>query len=271
MSDVIRVALPDRSVSTVIDTIAHAVAAAGGGDAVGVGMPGFVFEGQVLRSPNFPEWHDVPLAARLAGRIGAPVVVDNDANLAAYGAWARRGGQESLVMLTLGTGVGGGFVFDGRPFVGGRGTAAEVGHLWIGGDRPCGCGARGCLETWVATHGLVAGARERGHDVADGRAVFAAAEAGEAWAVGVLADAAAALGHGLRTLANLLDPDVFVIAGGLAEPRWFGAAEAAFRAEAIAPAAARAQIVWEGRADDFAIHGAARWARQVQIGARAPA
>ena len=261
LGEVFRRALPDRSVTTVVATVCEVVEAAGGADSLGVGMPGFVYAGQVLRSPNFPEWRDVPLAAALSARLGARVVVDNDANLAAFGAWARRGGTESLVMLTLGTGVGGGFVFDGQPFVGGRGTAAEVGHMWIGGERRCGCGATGCLETWVATHGLVAGGRERGHTVADGAAVIAAADAGEAWAADVLAEAATALGRALRTLGNLLDPDVMVIAGGLADPRWLGPAEAVFRRDAVAPSAERAQIVWDGRADDLAIIGGARLAR----------
>jgi glucokinase len=256
-SEIVARPLVDRSPARVLDAVADAIAPLGPAP-VGVGVPGFVHRGVVLGSPNFPGWEGYDLQAALHARLGVPVAVGNDANVAALGAWAERGGDELLVLLTLGTGVGGGVVVDGRPLVGAGGTGAELGHLFVGGARRCGCGGVGCLETWCGTVGLCAAARERGVEVADGETVVAAADAGEPWALEVLAGAALHLGRALVSLVNVFNPDVVVIAGGLAAARrHLVSAEDHLRVHGVPPSVARARIVWGGRAERWAILGAA--------------
>lgn len=263
---VLRARLTDRSVERVVDLIAGLAGELGPIDALGVGVPGFLTrDGTVVGSPNFPDWHDVPLRRLLTQRLGMPVAVENDANAAALGGWARWGQRDSLVLLTLGTGVGGGVVdVDGR-LLRGTGTGAELGHIYAGGDAPCGCGGVGCLETWCSTVGLVRQAREHGHQLADGAAVVAAAERGEDWAVEVMNHSADALGRGLTTLVNLFAPRRLVLTGGLTAARDLLAprAEAWLRRHGVAPSVQAVEVCWQGRAEDVALDGAATRAAQL--------
>lgn len=257
VSQVLRVDLDSRSPSDVIRAVVDVVDRIGP-QPVGVGVPGFVRDGVVLGSPNLPNFDGFDLGDALAGALRRPVHVANDANVAALGAWAERGGTEDLVLLTLGTGVGGGVVIDGRPLTGAGGTGAELGHLFAGGDRPCGCGGRGCLETWCGTVGLIAACAERGLAVLDGQDLLDRADAGDEIARAVLRDAASALGRGLVTLVNLFNPDVIVISGGLTAARQaLGPAQDILRARGIRPSVDRVEVVWGGRADRWAILGAA--------------
>lgn len=145
----------------------------------------------------------------------------------------------------------------GRLLVGAGGTGAELGHIHVGGDRACGCGGAGCLEMWCGTVGLKAAALERGRAVLDGEEVIEAARAGEIWAVEVIQAAAEHLGKGLVSLVNVFNPDVVVIAGGLAQAGdLLAPAETWLRARAVPPSASRARLVWGGRADRWAILGA---------------
>jgi len=250
--------LVDRRVDTVLGSIRALVSQLdpGGCLPVGVGVPGFVRDGVVLGSPNFPLWKAVPLRERLVSDLGRHIVVENDANAATLGAWDARG---DLVLLTLGTGVGGGVVSAGRLLRGAGGTGAELGHLFVGGRRRCGCGGEGCLETWVSTSGLCRSAADLGHSVCDGEGVITAADAGEGWAVTVCQQAARALGRGLVTLVNLFNPDKLVITGGLAraEHQLAAGAERWLRERAVRPSADRVSVTWEPDAQMFAIPGAA--------------
>lgn len=247
--------LRDRSIGVVVATIAEVVGGLGP-SRVGVGVPGFVRDGRVLASPNFPEWRDVDLGARLEEALGVPVSVENDANAAALGAWVRFGGVEDLVLLTLGTGVGGGVVSEGRLVRGRKGTGAELGHIRIGGAARCGCGGTGCLETWSSTVGLVRLARESGVEVTGGAEVLERARAGEGWAIEAVERAAEALGSGLITLANTFAPERIAIAGGLSsDPGAWSRAVEVFEAGVIP--ANRCPVLWLGRADELAIAGAA--------------
>ena len=257
LGPVARRALVDRAPETVIATVVDLVRAHEGVTAVGVGVPGFVRGGVVMGSPNFPGWEGLDLASRLRAELG--VAVENDANCACLGAWHERGGQEDLVLLTLGTGVGGGIVSRGQLLVGAGGTGAEVGHLFAGGDQPCGCGGIGCLETWCGTAGLARRAAALGHPGQDGVSLLAAAEAGEVWASELLHDAGLALGRGLVTLVNLFNPDAIGLAGGLCEARPYleEPAMSWLKAHGVAPSVARAEVFWAGRADHLAILGAA--------------
>jgi glucokinase len=250
-----RVDLRDRGIQAVVSAVEQVVAPLGDGP-VGVGVPGFVHQGIVLGSPNFPEWQGVNLARILSDRLGRTVRVENDANVAALGAYAEYGGD--LVLLTLGTGVGGGVVIGGRLLVGAGGTGAELGHIHVGGTRSCGCGGVGCLEMWCGTVGLSAAARERGLGVVHGEGLAELAGQGDPAAVAIFAEAAEHLGKGLVTLVNVFNPDRIVIAGGLAAARpWFTKAEAWLQRYGVPPSVQRAKVIWGGRAETWAVTGAA--------------
>ena len=201
--------------------------------AVGVGAAGLIDpQGTVRYAPNLP-WADFALGAELSARLAGPVTVDNDANAAAWGeyrAGAGRGAHRSMVMLTLGTGVGGGLVLNDRLVRGAGGMAGELGHMAVveGGPR-CPCGARGCLESLASGTAIARLAREA---IADGRvssggallsmppdgitgkSVTVAAHAGDRDARAVLAAAGRWLGVGIASLVAAFDPQIVVLGGG---------------------------------------------------------
>jgi len=203
--------------------------------AVGIGAAGFVDESRsVVRfAPNLA-WRDEPLRAEVRARVGLPVVVENDANAMAWGE-ARFGagrGEDHLLAVTVGTGIGGGMVICGELYRGRFGIAAEVGHLRVvPGGRRCGCGNAGCWEQYASGRALVrqaqelaavsplVGARllELGGSPAgiDGPHVTRAAAEGDPAAVECLAAVGGWLGQGLADLAAVLDPGVFVVGGGV--------------------------------------------------------
>lgn len=251
--DVAREPLGDPDPLAVLARIADVAARLGPGEPVGVGLPGQVRGGVVLDLPNRPGWRGVPAARLLAERLGVPVAVDNDATVAAAGVWQRRGRPADLLVATVGTGVGAGIVAGGRLL---RGTSGELGHVWAGGERRCGCGRIGCLETIAGTVGLRAAAAEAGHVVADGEAVVAAARASAPWALAVVDAAGVALGRALGGAANLVDPAEVVIIGGLALAEDVLGAPVARGFAAVALDAVRARPTFLGRADEVAVLGA---------------
>jgi glucokinase len=179
-------------------------------------------EGVVVFSPNFLGWSRVPLREMLGTSLGLPVLLENDANAAAWGEhWGGAGrGEGNLVMFTLGTGVGGGVVADGRLLRGSRGMAGELGHLSVvaPGGRPCGCGSRGCLERYASATAMVELAAESwegpGPPPADAREVHRLAREGNAACRRALVQAGRALGRAMAGLVNVLDPGLFVVGGG---------------------------------------------------------
>jgi glucokinase len=204
--------------------------------ALGVGLPGLVdLDGVVHYAPNLPGFVGVRARERLATTCPVPVVVDNDANVAALGEvlhGAGRGHREVLV-VTLGTGIGGGLVFNGEVYRGGYGLAAEIGHFTVDPDGPpCACGARGHWEAVASGHALGGRAREwaaRGDaphvlaraagvvEAVTGYEVGQAAKAGEEDGLAILAEHAQSVALGLGGLINILDPEIVVISGGLIE------------------------------------------------------
>jgi glucokinase len=205
--------------------------------AVGVGTAGMIdADGAVRYAPNLPMFVDVPLRSLLAERIAKPLMVENDANAAAWGEYshgAARGTRHALV-ITLGTGVGGGVIIDGRIFRGASGTGAELGHMVVQADGPpCqrNCPNRGCLETMVSGTAI---ARDAGMHAEE---VVRLATAGDAAAIEVLTRAGRYLGVGLASLANIFNPDAFVIGGGAAAAGEFmlAPARAEYRARALPP------------------------------------
>ena len=186
-----------------------------GYDTLGVGVPGLVTRGGVIRaSPNLAGAFDLEVGPRLSGALGRNVAVDNDATCAALAEWqlgAARG-FDDVVVVTLGTGIGGGIVSGGRLQRGANGFAGEVGHMVVQPDGPsCPCGRRGCWERYASGRGLqmLAGGR-RGEDV------VSAARAGDAEMVAVIDDFARWVALGLVNLTNVLDPSCIVLGGGLA-------------------------------------------------------
>lgn len=211
------------------------VVAAGGVRAAGVGMPGLVSHEGVLRyGANLPGVIDLDLRAQLEERIGVPVVVDNDANCAAWceAVLGAAQGCDSVFLVTLGTGIGGGIILDGRLFRGAHGFAGEPGHMVVDPDGPeCPCGRRGCWERYGSGSGLgrfgreAAAAGELGAVLASvggdveairGDHVTDAALAGDAEARAVLERLAWWVALGLANLVNVLDVERIVIGGGVA-------------------------------------------------------
>ncbi len=171
----------------------------------------------VYASPNIPGWTGTPVKSVLEARLELPVTVDNDANAAAYGEWwvGAGKGARSLVMLTIGTGIGGGVILNGQVLRGSNWRGGEIGHLILvaGGDR-CNCGQVGCLEVYASGTAIARAARDAGLQL-EAPAVFAAA-AGSPAAQAVLNRAARALACGVVSLASVLDPERFVLGGGVA-------------------------------------------------------
>ncbi|GAB3078944.1 ROK family glucokinase [Micromonospora schwarzwaldensis] len=191
--------------------------------AVGVGAAGFVDEhGATVLFAKHIGWTGEPLRTSLEGLLGLPVVVENDANAAAWGE-ARHGAgrnERNLVCVTIGTGIGGGLILDGNLFRGSHGVAAELGHLCVVPDgRRCGCGAFGCWEMYGSGGALVREGRRRGvvagADAPAGPAITRAARAGDPAALDLLAWLGDWVGRGLAGLAAVLDPPCFVLGGGV--------------------------------------------------------
>ena len=209
----------------VLETIAEAVhEARGDRDAAGmaIGIPGFLdrADATVRRCVHLP-LEGLHVGDALSELVGMPVVVDNDANCAAL-AEARLGagrGHRIVVVVTVGTGIGGALVVDGALFGGATGAAGEFGHMTVEINGPlCTCGSRGCLETIASGPALVAAATHHGwsgEEPLSGSQVTQLALAGDHMAVAAATDVGRALGAGIGALVNALDPDVVVVGGGV--------------------------------------------------------
>jgi glucokinase len=187
--------------------------------ALGFGIPSRVDQrvGRAVASVNIP-LHGVDFRDRMHERHGLPVAIDNDANAAAIGEW-RAGaakGATFVVMLTLGTGVGGGVVLDGRPFRGTTGVGAELGHIVIEADGglPCGCGGRGHLEAYASGGAADRAARELYGEGSSGKELVENAHGGDSRAVEALAAIGRSLGAGIASFVNIFEPEVVVVGGG---------------------------------------------------------
>jgi glucokinase len=186
--------------------------------ALGFGIPSRVDQrsGRAVASVNIP-LADVDFRERMRERHGIPVGIDNDANAATIGEWhaGAAKGARNVVMLTLGTGVGGGLILDGRPFRGTTGVGAELGHIVIGLDGPpCGCGGHGHLESYVAGPVADRAARKLYGKNSDGHELVERGRKGEREAVEALAEIGRRLGAGIATFVNLFEPEIVVVGGG---------------------------------------------------------
>ena len=204
--------------------------------AIGIGSPGIINlkRGVVITSPNFKDWKDVRLRAILEKESSLPVILDNDANAAAYGEKWRGAGRKvnSLVCLTMGTGIGGGIILNGEVWHGADGMAGEIGHMTVNPAGPrCNCGNNGCLEAYSSATGMVrsaaasikSGKRSILKKLSNGdnskitaKMIYESALNGDRLSLEILAEAGKYLGIAIASLINILNPEMIVLAGAVA-------------------------------------------------------
>ena len=244
---------------------------------LGVGSPGLVNPGtgQVRNVVNIPALSDVFLTPGLAKHLGVPAFLDNDVNAMALGEmyYGAAKGFKNVVCVTLGTGVGGGLIFDGKLYRGACFTAGEIGHMSIATDGLyCPCGNYGCLERYVGRDGIITrfktfmnkGVPTNIKQFLDNgeitpRAISRAAEAKDTLAIEVLAETGKLFGIGLASLTNILNPEVFVIGGGIANAGdlILGPARMELKKRAYTIPAERVQVVRAKLGNDAGIVGSA--------------
>lgn len=246
---------------------------------VGVGTPGVIRmeKGIVVKSPNFPDWNNLPLREHLEQALHIPVIIENDANAAALGEqWLGAGrGIGSMILLTLGTGVGGGIVLNDKVWHGADGMAGEIGHMTLIPDgRSCTCGNTGCLEMYASARGIVQSYSEELAKSASelppvlkdvtSENVYQAARGGDAIAARVMRDMGRMLGIGIANLVNIFNPEMIVIGGGVRDawPLFIGATHEEVMKRAFQVPAERTQIVPSLLGDDAGMVGAAAAALQ---------
>lgn len=283
LSEVVVERVSDKSPAGIVATLVELVARLDGSGRAAVGLAAAgvldIEAGLVRESPNFPEWKDFALGAELAAATNRKVVLENDANAVILGE-ARHGvarGRRSVIGYTLGTGVGGGLVLDGRLYRGERGMAGELGHVTVEREgRPCNCGNRGCLERYAGQRGLHETAlldpRLLPHlpsldDPRDTpRALMGLSERDDEVGLAareVFAAAGRYLGQAAAALVHTLDVTTIVLAGGIAKafPLIAPAMETELRARTFR-SMAQGVVILEGTLDTHAgLHGAAAVAR----------
>jgi glucokinase len=244
---------------------------------VGIGSPGPLDtrRGVVLMTPNLG-WRDMPLREAVSQAVDLPATLDNDANCATLGEWwrgAARGGR-IVVGITIGTGIGGGIVIDGRIFHGASDVAGEIGHTTIDATgRRCKCGNEGCLEAYAsgpaiarrAVEGIESGARTRLPEYVHGdltavtaQVVYQAAHDGDELAQDVVRETAQFLGLGIANIVNLLNPEIVVVCGGvtLAGDRLFAPLIREVKRRAFKPAVDICRVVPGGLPGTAGVFGA---------------
>jgi glucokinase len=285
----------DAGLETMCEAIRRAVAAAGltlaDVTAVGVATPGLmdIKAGLILDPPNLKPWKNVPVRDHIQGVFKKTTVYQNDANAAAYGEFWVGSGQDarSMVLFTLGTGVGGGIIIDDVIIEGEHSHGGELGHLRIempDRGRICGCGARGCLEAYASATNVVRRAREemaayRGptklrdyytanDDVLTAKVVFDLANAGDELAAKVVDDTAFYLALGATAVTAVVDPEMVVFGGGMVgSGEWFRAKiDAQVKRFGLPFPTKSLRIAFASLGSDAGFIGAAGWARAATRG-----
>ncbi|MDX6485856.1 MAG: glucokinase [Gaiellaceae bacterium] len=220
--------------------------------AIGFGVPSPIDQraGVVVECVNLP-LKDIALRGMMQQRFGLPVGLDNDANAAAIGEWRAGAGRgvDDLVILTVGTGLGGGVISGGKPFRGANGGGVELGHVVIVHDgRPCqgACRGRGHLEPYVTGLAATHAAQEAFGPAADAHRLVRLANEGDETARGILTEMGGYLGSGMGSFANIFEPRLIVIGGGFGVAAWdylIPPAEAVLRREALRPMRDTVQVV----------------------------
>ncbi|HJB87340.1 MAG TPA: ROK family glucokinase [Candidatus Dorea faecigallinarum] len=200
-------------------------------DGIGIGIPAPVMEDGVVQKTANLGWGHKEVTREMKELTGIPVAAGNDANMAALGEmWLGAGkGQKNMIMVTLGTGVGGGIIVNGKPLAGSHGAGGEIGHFCVNEEETetCGCGNTGCLEQYASATGISRLARRRlerddspsslrGSEIS-AKAVFDALKEGDAVAKEIVEEFGSYLGHALAAIAVITDPSVIVIGGGVSK------------------------------------------------------
>lgn len=201
-------------------------------EGIGIGVPGPVVQDSVVTECVNLGWGRVDVAKELGEKTGLKVRVGNDANVAALGEMWQGGGKgyKNVIMITLGTGVGGGIIINGKVINGSNGAGGEIGHVFVNEaeEETCGCGKRGCLEQYASATGIVRLAKRalaaddressiRGVQNISAKTVLDAAKQGDALALEVVEQMGQILGTALANAACIVDPEVFVIGGGVSK------------------------------------------------------
>lgn len=236
----------------------------------GFGIAGFYStkERRILQSPNYPCLNGFPLLPALRKFIDVPVRLGNDANMAAYGEFEHGAGRgvRSLVLFTVGTGIGGGIVLDGKLWEGEGGYAGELGHITVNPEgETCGCGRRGCLETEASAPRLVRHFRDLSGrtDVTDSRRIYLLAKAGDPAALESFRKIAHWLGVGIGIVITALNPEKVLIGGGVvsAGKLFLGPVVEAARRNSHPIPFGGCRIERAALGNDAGLVGAAAWAR----------
>ncbi len=213
---------PEYVLSTTMRVFDELLGAAGKTDddvrGVGIGVPGPIdfAAGRPSDPPIMPGWHDYPVGDRFVERFGGPVLVDNDVNIMALGEfWSSSPRPESMIVLKIGIGIGGGIIIDGHVHRGAKGAAGNVGHIQTDTDEICNCGNVGCLEGVAGGAALAKALRDKGLPASNTRDVAMLAGRGDPDAVQAVRAAGRRIGGMLAGVINLLNPDVIVVNGDL--------------------------------------------------------
>jgi len=230
---------------------------------------------KVVNAVNLPGWVNVPIKSDLEKKLGMPVVLENDANVAAYGEkWVGVGKKfHSLVLYTLGTGIGGGIVIDDKLWIGAFGGGAEIGHMIIDiNGNVCGCGNKGCIEAEASATAVV---REFKKEIASGgnsslsgkecitaKDICDAAKRGDVVAKRVVSRIAVYLATSIVSIVHIIEPEIVVLSGGLAEAGdiLLGPVQQEAKKRIFTPARAKCKIVKGKLGKDAGVIGAAGWA-----------
>lgn len=223
---------PDETLNRIVELVKRAKKKANSAGlqltGIGIGVCGPVnhSKGEIVESPILPGWRNVPVKEVIEKEAHLPVQIDNDANLAVLGEWWKGAGDRRAVVagLTLGTGVGGGLVINGRIYRGGMGFGAEFGHISVAPDPPCPCRGRGCLGRVASATATLRWYNDKYKELAgkeaapviDIRKLAERAEKGDDLARESIEVSANYLAKGILTIINFLNPNIFVLAGGMA-------------------------------------------------------
>ena len=279
-----------KEATAIVDAIVAAVHeyqqqsdGAGEISAVSLVVPGSVKveDGVVVKAPNLPCLDGFRLGAALSERLHLPAILENDANAAAVGEMWRGAaiGCKTIICVTLGTGVGGGIILDGKLWRGVDGAAAEIGHMCVDpfGGVACTCGSRGCLEVFASATAIVRMTREasprypdsvlQGKEDLTAESIFVAGKQGDELALEIFRRMGVYLGIGLANLINILNPEMIVIGGGVVNGWDLFAKHMHQQIEerAFPLLAARVKIERAKCGDDAGLLGAARLAWDSQI------
>jgi len=231
---------------------------------IGIGAPGPIDlkRGVVLSPPNVKALSGLPLADLVQKKFKTKVILDNDVNCfgIAEGILGAGKGKQNIIGLTLGTGVGGCLILRGRLFHGRDGSASEIGHMIIKKDGwKCSCGNEGCLEIYVSARGIIRIAKEIGCRGATPTEIMELAKKGNKKAIKVYQVLGEYLGVGLANLVNILNPDIIIIGGGIANAKelLFNPARKVMRKNILSPLAKNTKVVRAKLGEDAGAIGAA--------------